>query len=198
MYLLPHTKHSTLIMILLLAVVIGSGFGVRHLIESKELKRTERGIASHFVRFQAFEAPKRLPPISFAGPDGDEAALKDFRGQIVVLNVWATWCRPCITELPSLQNLQKLVKGQGVKVIAVSIDLRKDIEKVSAFLDKYEISDVARYHDINGQVQDTLNPRALPATYILDKRGRMIYEIAGEAAWDSPRIIDFLQKLAGR
>ena len=198
MPLIPNTKFLTVFLIAGIFLVLGMAASVKMIIENQTIKRTEQQISRNFARFKAYEVPEKLPALRFAGPDGEEVILKDYRGNLLVMNVWATWCRPCITELPSLERLQNMTRGQNIKVIAVSVDLRKDIDKIGEFLDQHEIGAVARYHDIHGDLQDKLNPRALPATYILDGRGRVLYEIAGEADWSSPKIAGFLQKLAAR
>ncbi len=122
-------------------------------------------------------------------------ALADLHGRVVVLNLWATWCRPCIEELPSLQRLDLMMRSKGVAVVAVSVDAVKELEKVETFLNDHEIGDVARYHDIHGNLQNTLKTSALPSTYILDANGRIMYEIAGKGEWDDPQIVNFLLKL---
>lgn len=153
-------------------------------------------VKSAFTRFESYGFSKSMPDIRIAAPNGDVMRIKDLKGRYTVMNVWATWCRPCIEELPDLQRLQKMMKRRGVKVIAVSADFAKDLEKVEKFLEKYDLGNFARYHDINGELQDKLEIRALPVTYILNKRGRIIYKISGKAKWDSPRVVEFLEIVA--
>jgi thiol-disulfide isomerase/thioredoxin len=179
-----------------LALVFGLAWWGYNVIEGKELRQMEVKIALLFTQFKSYSSPRSMVPVRFVGPTGNEMSLKDLRGGYVVMNLWATWCRPCIEELPALQRLQSVMRPRGVEVIGVSVDLRQDLEKIEGFLQQHGIGDVARYHDIFGEVQGALGIKALPMTYILDKRGRILYEIGGKADWTDPRIIAFLEKVA--
>ena len=101
-------------------------------------------------------APKPVPELSFFDVDGNEVTLADFKGEVVVLNLWATWCAPCRREMPSLDRLQAKYGGDGLEVIALSLD-RGDIAKVRAFFDELGISNLALYQDPKGRAGRALD-----------------------------------------
>ena len=195
MRLVPHTKFATYFLFFGILTVLVVAVLVQMMIEKQEIAVAEKQVSAHFLRFESYERPKKLPPVRFAGPSGDITGLEVFRGRYVVVNLWATWCKPCVEELPDLGRLQRMMRGRGVEVIAVSVDRQKDLEKIEAFLGKYKIGSFARYHDIHRELQEALKLGALPVTYILDPRGRIIYKIGGKAKWDSTPIITFLNKI---
>ncbi|MGH1376553.1 MAG: TlpA family protein disulfide reductase [Alphaproteobacteria bacterium] len=126
--------------------------------------------------------------------DGNMVALFDSgEGQFTVLNLWATWCPSCIKELPSLSRLNSsVVSKKGWRVMAVSIDMNDQRGKVLDFIEERNLSEVAAYFDSNLSLQKNMNIRGLPVTWILDDKGRILYEITGIAEWDRLAIISFL------
>lgn len=128
----------------------------------------------------------------FTVQDSDRTVtLHDFRGKIVVLNFWTTWCEPCIIEMPSLVRLQKQM-GPKVVVLAVSTD-----ESDSAyhnFLRKYSI-DFLTVRDPNRKSADLYGTTGQPETFIIDPSGKLRRKFVGAVNWTSPEIVDYLQKL---
>ena len=134
-----------------------------------------------------------LPPTApFTGPQGNEITLADFRGKLVVLNFWATWCAPCLREMPSLDRLQGRLGGQDLEVVALSSD-RAGAERVDPFFAKAGIVHLARYLDPRNKVARSLGVRRLPTTLLIDRRGRLMGRLEGAAEWDSPEIVTFLK-----
>jgi len=142
-------------------------------------------------------APKPVPAFSFTDQDGKSLTLADFKGKLVVLDVWATWCAPCRAEFPRLDRLQAELGGANLAVVALSVDLggRKQVDR---FYDEIKIKSLAEYLDPAGESAKILGLRGLPTTLILDRQGREVARIEGEAAWDGPDVKALLQTLMGQ
>jgi len=138
--------------------------------------------------------PKPVPALSFTDKDGKALSLADFHGKLVVLDVWATWCAPCRKEFPRLDKLQAAFGDRDLAVVAVSVDLggKAQVEK---FYQEIKVSHLAEYLDPSGESTKTLGLRGLPTTLILDRDGREVARVEGEAAWDGPEVKALLQRL---
>ena len=130
------------------------------------------------------KTPEALPDFVFLDATGKERTLKDWRGKVVLLNLWATWCIPCRKEMPGLERLQKDMGSDKFEVVAVSAD-RKGIEGAKTFLDGIKVSGLGLYADPSVRVTSTLKAIGLPATLLLDREGREIGRLTGPAEWDS-------------
>jgi peroxiredoxin len=129
-----------------------------------------------------------MPAPSFTLPDleGKPHGLADFRGRVVVLNFWATWCPPCIDEMPSLQRLHQALAERGVTVIAVSVDER--FSDVPAFVQKFDLTFSVLY-DEGKKVSRKYQTFKYPETYILDREGRLKSKVVGPRDWAAPTVI---------
>ena len=129
----------------------------------------------------------------FTVQDSDRTvALSQFHGQVVVLNFWATWCPPCVEEMPSLVEMQKRVKANGVTVVAVSIDVDEGAYKL--FLKQHGV-DLLTVRDPKQKVPDLYGTHGWPETFIIDRNGVMRRKFIGAVDWTDPEIVDFLKKL---
>jgi cytochrome c biogenesis protein CcmG, thiol:disulfide interchange protein DsbE len=129
----------------------------------------------------------------FTVQDSDrKVSLDQFRGQVVVLNFWATWCPPCVEELPSLMSLQERMKGRGVTVLGVSIDVDEDA--YHRFLKLHNINFLT-VRDPDKKVPDMYGTTGWPETYIIDRQGVMRRKFVGPVDWNSPEVIQFLSRL---
>ena len=140
--------------------------------------------------------PVPLPPLNFETMDGRPTSLEAFRGKVVVLNLWATWCAPCREEMPSLDRLQARFKGQPVVVVALSVD-RAGPERVRTFLSEIGVQNLAVYRDPGAAATRTLRVPGLPATLLVDKEGRERGRVLGIAEWDAPQAVEAVQRLLG-
>jgi thiol-disulfide isomerase/thioredoxin len=138
--------------------------------------------------------PRPVPELTFFDGDGNEVTLADFRGDVVVLNLWATWCAPCRREMPSLDRLQAQLGDDGLNVIALSLD-RGDVAKVRAFLDEVDVAHLALYHDPEAAAGRTLGTPGLPTTVVIDRAGLEVGRLLGPAEWDSAEAIALLRPL---
>jgi cytochrome c biogenesis protein CcmG/thiol:disulfide interchange protein DsbE len=119
-------------------------------------------------------------------------ALKQFRGQVVVLNFWATWCPPCQQELPSLISLQERTKAKGVVVLGVSIDV--DGDAYHRFLKARNVNFLT-VRDPDQKVSGIYGTHAWPETYIIDRQGVLRRKVIGPIDWNAPDVLEFLNKL---
>jgi peroxiredoxin len=128
------------------------------------------------------------PVPDFILPDleGKSHRLADLRGRVVVLNFWATWCPPCIDEMPSLQRLHRAFADRGIAVVAVSVDER--FSDVSAFARKFQLTFTV-LHDEGKKVSRKYQTFKYPETYILDREGRLKTKVVGPRDWAAPTVI---------
>lgn len=139
--------------------------------------------------------PPRIgtPAPDFVVQDADhKVELRDFRGNIVVLNFWATWCAPCVEEMPSLTQLQQRFKNDGVTVVGVSVDV--DNEGYHKFLKDHKI-DFLTVRDPDQKANNLYGTFKFPETYIIDRKGIVRRKFIGAVDWSQPEIVDFLTKL---
>ena len=141
--------------------------------------------------FLLWESPREVSEISFEAGDGTPLTLTTFGGKLILLNIWATWCGPCREEMPTLDALQAELGGTDFEVVALSID-RKGIEVVNEFYQEVGIEHLAPYVDPTGMASANLSAVGIPTTLLLDRQGREIGRLVGEAEWDTPEMIDFL------
>ena len=140
----------------------------------------------------------RPPRIGTAAPDfaiqdsDRKVALNQFRGNVVVLNFWASWCAPCVEEMPSLIQLQQRFKDKGVTVLGVSIDV--DGDAYHKFLKDYKI-DFLTVRDPDQKTSSLYGSFKWPETYVIDRDGIVRRKFIGAVEWSQPEIVDFLNKL---
>ena len=139
--------------------------------------------------FTVLKSPRPMVEISFQGPDGALKKMSDFRGKVVLLNLWATWCVPCREEMPSLDRLQAAAGGPDFEVVALNIDTAR-LDRRRAFLDEIGIKSLKFFADPSADVFQTLKRAGkvvgLPTSILIDAQGCEIGALAGGAAWDSP------------
>jgi thiol-disulfide isomerase/thioredoxin len=136
-------------------------------------------------KFILLAKPEPLPDLAFTGADGKPHRLSEWRGKTVLLNLWATWCAPCKTEMPSLDRLQARLGGGKFQVIALSTDIGGP-EKPASFFKNEGIAHLEVYNDRTSEALKALNASGLPLSVALDKEGREIARLLGPADWDSP------------
>ena len=142
--------------------------------------------------FVMHDAPKPVAAINFDDAQGRSRSLAEFKGKVVLLNIWATWCGPCRKEMPALDRLQAALGGPEFEVVALSID-RGGTDAVRKFFADIGIRTLAMYLDSSGQALRTLSALGLPTTLLIDREGREIGRLIGPAEWDSPEMIEFVR-----
>jgi thiol-disulfide isomerase/thioredoxin len=124
--------------------------------------------------------------------DGSLLNLDRFRGKLVLLNFWATWCPPCVDELPALDRLQEFLRSEAFAVIALSID-EAQIDVPVSFVRRLGLENLNVYHDFTGRMQEAFPLYGLPITYLIDQDRLVVGYIVGAAEWDSPEALEFLR-----
>jgi peroxiredoxin len=154
---------------LVVAAVVAAAFGYVQLAEHKGYALQVGNTAPEL----------RLPAL--AGGDHD---LHAERGKLVVLNFWATWCPPCVAEMPSLERLQRALAAQGLSVVAVSTD--RDEAALERFVAEHALT-LRVLHDPGGRVAaSAYHVTGYPETFVIDRAGRILQHVVGPAEWDSP------------
>jgi thiol-disulfide isomerase/thioredoxin len=141
-------------------------------------------------KFTKLAAPEPAPPLSFTASSGHSVTLADFRGRVVLINLWATWCAPCIAEMPSLARLQ--ARLGPLAVLAVSQD-RQGAAAVDPFIAKLAVPGLAVYLDPNSDVGHAFHVEGLPTSFLIDREGRVVGSWEGEADWDSRAMVELIQ-----
>ena len=139
---------------------------------------------------------KVIPASNFELQDMDEEKVKlsDYRGKVVLLNFWATWCPPCIREMPSMERLHQQVDAEDFKVIAVN--QMEDVDQVFAFTGQLEIDPTfAILFDSTSEVSRDYAVRGLPTTYLIDKEGNIRYRAVGGREFDHAEVIKTIKQL---
>jgi len=129
----------------------------------------------------------------FTLQDSDhKVALSDYRGQVVVLNIWASWCPPCVEETPAMIAMQQRLKAKGVTIVGVSID--EDNDAYHRFLKDHGVNFVT-VRDPDRKTANLYGTFGWPETYIIDRKGVIRRKFIGAADWTSPEITEFLSNL---
>ena len=147
--------------------------------------------------FEIAAERKPMPAFTWRDAGGSETSLASYAGKMVVMNFWATWCAPCITELPSLLRLQEKLGSAPISVVVLSIDRGAEgAEKARAMLHRLKLDGLAFHHDGDGRAYKTLGIDVMPTTVIFDARGREAGRLRGPAEWDEPEAQKLLQALS--
>lgn len=136
-------------------------------------------------RLDRSRAGTPAPATAFESPDGAPASLADFRGRPVLLNLWATWCAPCVAEMPTLDSLAER-EGSRLKVLTVSQDL-DGRDKVEAFFAKRGYRRLETWLDAEMTLMSALKVDILPTTILYDAKGREVWRVTGMEDWESGR-----------
>jgi thiol-disulfide isomerase/thioredoxin len=185
-----------------LAIICAGLVGV-YLIGSEPRKPTESGQPASGLRhlatgsmtpFVVKPIPEALAKITFQDESGSEKSLDDWRGRVVLLNLWATWCAPCRKEMPALDALQQKLGSPEFEVVALSLD-RQGAETARAFLNETKATNLKLYVDPTAKSLDGLKAVGLPATILIDREGREVGRLLGPAEWASPEAIELIKQV---
>ncbi len=152
-------------------------------------------ISGDMVKLTPYETPQTMSRVYIASADKGLTNLIEFKGKIVVLNIWAKWCPPCIAELPSLNALQLALGGEYLQVVTVSID-EGSLEDVKKYLTDNNLNALPAYADSNKDVQklDILRGVAgVPVTLIIDPQTRILARVEGDADWNGKAAREVLE-----
>jgi len=142
-------------------------------------------LAGYVGDYFPFDPPQSLPPITFAGPNNERHALTELSGKVVLLNFWATWCAPCLAELPDLDRLQALFSRDQFVVLALCEDAQS-LAKVQTYYARRNVATLGGFMDPLGSALHAYAVPALPTSFILDRTGHARGILPGAAPWASP------------
>lgn len=160
---------------------------------SPEIESAAKNLFKVFYAYH--DQPRGMVPVTFKDAAGQVRSLEDYRGKVVVLNFWATWCAPCAKELPALQALQTLRGGDRFTVLAASADFGMPAERILEFMKKNNAPDLplALLEETDGVWE--IVSAGLPITFIINAEGRVIYKMLGEADWRQPTLVTLIDNL---
>ncbi len=141
-------------------------------------------------------APRAFPDAGFTDAEGAPRKLADFHGQGLVVNFWATWCVPCVVEMPALARAQAALAAAGVQVMALSSDRAGRVAVEKFYADK-GIAGLGVWLDPRGSFGRALGVRGLPTTMLVNRAGQEVARLEGAAEWDSPAMLGRLRELLG-
>ena len=160
--------------------------------QSPRIDREPPKFSGEFNQFIPSHEVRPAPQTGFAAGDGRAVTLADWWGKVVLVNFWATWCIPCVTEMAALDRLQAALSGEGLSVLALSQD-RGGMAIVAPFYAKLGLANLGAYLDPQGSVARDFKVNALPVTIVIDRQGREVGRLLGPADWDSPEAVALLR-----
>ena len=143
------------------------------------------------------ENARALPDIRFVDGAGTPRSMSDFRGRVILLNLWATWCVPCRKEMPALDRLQAALGGPGFEVVALSID-QGGIAAVKRFYTELDLRALRIYIDQKGDALAKLGSVGIPLTALVDRDGRELWRVLGPREWDQPAELERVRRHLGQ
>lgn len=172
--------------------VLAVGLGVLVLFARPSYRQGEVSVAGKSAEDFAMELSGLSAAMGQPAVVGKPTRLSDFKGKVVVLNFWASWCAPCVEEAPSLNHLQERIARRGGVVIGVSID--DDPDNYEKFLKDFGVP-FPTWRDPSSKVMHDYGTVRIPETYIIDRHGRIARKIIGPQRWDSPELTTYFDYL---
>lgn len=169
---------------------------VANAMEVSNAQAPETGFSAQFSAFYPYADRRGMVPVKFAGPDGTTRTLEDYKGKTVLLHFWATWCAPCVEELPKLQALQMERAGAHFVILPVALDYDVPHTQVGAFMKKNGVESLPVLLVFKDDpAWDTLTGFALPTSFLIGPDGRVLYKMVGDADWTSKDSLAFIDNL---
>ena len=171
-------------LVLIALIVIGAGILVLLQIKDSSFNLTGKPRLGKGVS---------APDFSLPGLDGKMVSLADYRGKVVLLNIWATWCPPCVEEMPSMEKLYQALKGDDFEILAVSVDV-SGAKVVTPFMKKNKLSFPA-LTDTKGSIKSLYQTTGIPESFIIGKDGNIAEKVIGPRDWATPDAIRYFRNL---
>ena len=146
----------------------------------------------HAAELKRWKGKPTAPPIELLTVDGTPLSLQQLRGKVVLVNFWATWCEPCITEMPSLQRLREQLMASGFEVLTVNY--QEGPVRISSFVQKMNLT-LPVVRDTDGSVARVWSARVFPASYLVDRNGDVRYSLSGGADWTDAPLVSTIRTL---
>jgi peroxiredoxin len=145
------------------------------------------------MKINPIKGNKKAPDFSLKDLDGKEVEIKQFKGKVVFLNFWATWCGPCKEEMPGLEVLHKQFKEKNFVLLTISVDY-EGIKPVQEFMTKQKYTFPVLL-DSKGETLDLFEVKGIPTTFLIDKKGKMVGKAIGPRDWKSVDIVSLINLL---
>lgn len=188
-------NRSVLAVIAAAVVLAAAAIGVFLYVNQPAAVHEASGPPQALAPFTLGAKPAAVPQVAIADASGARLSLGSFKGKYVLLNLWATWCGPCVKELPALAKLKSAAAGANFAVVAVDVG-RNTTGEARAFLDTHDAKALDTYVDSNIALLRAFNAFGLPLTVLIDPQGREIGRAVGPAQWDSKDAIEYFKALA--
>ena len=185
MKLASRKNHLSILIILILCTGLS-------LILLPEEQAASANYSASYLGIQEYSSPKDAKEFTLKDVTNKKVNLKDYRGKVVMLNFWATWCAPCREEMPSMEKLYKQFKEKGFVIIAVASG--EDINSVNKFMKQYNLT-FPTLIDSDYKVSDNYKVWALPTTYFINPRGQIIGKAQGGRDWDTKQANQYITSL---
>jgi len=147
----------------------------------------------NYLKPAAVVVGRPAPDFTASDMNGRTIRLADYRGKVVILNIWATWCPPCVDEMPSLEKLYRELKDQNFALLAVSID-SDGIAAVAPFMTRHGLTFPALI-DSQAAIQTSYEITGVPETFIIDKKGILVRKVIGPRDWSAPEVLEDIRNL---
>ncbi len=177
-------------------IFIAVSAGIFVIVQSCSIEKNpslQRFAKGGLKKLQILERPPLQPQMTFQTIDGRDITLTDFHGKTVLLNVWATWCVPCVAEIPSLDTLQAQKGGDDFVVVTISMD--RHIDDATAFFGKANIKNLTIYHDPTYSMSANVGVEAIPISILYSPSGKEIARIPGDIDWQSAEVNALLEAI---
>ena len=176
----------------ILAAAVGAALAVLYMIRPVE---ASPAVPKALASLVPDKAPKPVPATTFVDAQGHPVSIAAFKGHVVILNMWATWCAPCVEELPAVGKLAAALGSGKVTVVAVSAS-HDDAAKTADFLKAHGASSLAVYRDPDLSLLSAFGSQGLPFSVVIDGQGREIARASGPMKWDDPTAVAYFRALA--
>jgi cytochrome c biogenesis protein CcmG/thiol:disulfide interchange protein DsbE len=153
------------------------------------------GQNNSYLKYSPLVAGRAAPNFTLPGLDGKMISLSDHRGHVVLVNIWATWCPPCVDEMPSMEKLYQQLKGENFEILAVSIDAL-GTKAVAPFMKKFNLSFPALL-DPEGTIKTLYQTTGVPESFIINREGILVEKIIGPRNWADSEVLHYFRNLIG-
>ena len=151
----------------------------------------------HLEKLKIHDTPQQAAQTPFQDAEGKTHTLADFAGKVVLVNFWATWCAPCVEEMPTLDKLQASLGGDSFAVVAISQD-KEGLKLAQPFAKEQGWKNIVLYVEPATQFMREAKLRGLPTSILVDRQGREVARLEGENAWDAPEMVKVISDLIAK
>jgi len=182
-----------LLAIAVTALILGS---IGFLLYNKFFKKIElENIHVPQAEIGRISPPETLPDFTFLNEQGEEVNISSFKGKVLIINFWATWCQPCVKELPQFDQMVEIFGEENMQIIPISIDSAVDMGKLRKFYGKYDINNLKLYKDKDLSAYEAVMSFGVPTTILVDRDFKAHLKVSGYLNWQNPEIMNLINSL---